>query len=47
MAIPQASAVVLLGQVDHGKSTIVGRLLADTFTLPEGAIQELERCVAR
>lgn len=38
-----SSALVLLGHVDHGKSTIVGRLLADTGTLPPGKIEELER----
>ena len=40
-------ALVLLGQVDHGKSTIVGRLLADTHTLPPGAVEELERVSRR
>ncbi|MGH9349529.1 MAG: adenylyl-sulfate kinase [Vicinamibacterales bacterium] len=39
----RTSALVLLGHVDHGKSTIVGRLLADTGTLPEGKVEELER----
>ena len=35
--------VVVVGHVDHGKSTVIGRLLADTGSLPEGklaAIQE-------
>jgi bifunctional enzyme CysN/CysC len=39
----RTSALVLLGHVDHGKSTIVGRLLAETGTLPEGKLEELER----
>ena len=28
--------VVIVGHVDHGKSTVVGRLLADTGALPQG-----------
>ncbi len=31
--------IVIVGHVDHGKSTIVGRLLADTGTLPEGKLE--------
>jgi bifunctional enzyme CysN/CysC len=40
---PQATAVrvVLLGQVDHGKSTLVGRLLLDTGSLPEGKLEQI------
>ena len=34
--------IVTLGQVDHGKSTLVGRLLLDTGTLAEGKLAELE-----
>jgi len=26
--------IVIVGHVDHGKSTVVGRLLADTNALP-------------
>jgi len=37
--------VVFVGHVDHGKSTLVGRLLADTGSLPEGKLEEVrERC---
>ncbi|MDO4733065.1 MAG: adenylyl-sulfate kinase [Bacillota bacterium] len=30
--------VVMVGHVDHGKSTVIGRLLADTDSLPEGKL---------
>ncbi len=37
--------VVIVGHVDHGKSTLVGRLLADTGSLPKGKLEEIkERC---
>src|SRR6476646_10445266 len=31
--------IVVTGHVDHGKSTIVGRLLADTGSLPLGKLE--------
>ena len=31
--------IVVTGHVDHGKSTIVGRLLADTGSLPQGKLE--------
>jgi bifunctional enzyme CysN/CysC len=31
--------IVVTGHVDHGKSTVVGRLLADTGSLPEGKLE--------
>ena len=43
----QIAGIVLLGHVDHGKSTIVGRLLAETGTLSAAAIPELERVSRR
>jgi bifunctional enzyme CysN/CysC len=33
--------IVIVGHVDHGKSTIVGRLLADTGSLPEGKLEQV------
>jgi bifunctional enzyme CysN/CysC len=34
--------VVIVGHVDHGKSTLIGRLLYDTDSLPEGKVEEIE-----
>jgi len=31
--------IVVIGHVDHGKSTVIGRLLADTNSLPEGKLE--------
>jgi len=37
--------VVIVGHVDHGKSTLIGRLLADTGSLPEGKLEAVkENC---
>lgn len=37
--------IVFVGHVDHGKSTIIGRLLADTGSLPKGKLESVrERC---
>jgi len=33
--------VVIVGHVDHGKSTLIGRLLYDTKSLPDGKYEEL------
>ena len=32
----QRMNIVIVGHVDHGKSTVIGRLLADTHSLPDG-----------
>ena len=34
--------IVIGGHVDHGKSTIIGRLLADTGSLPEGKLEQVK-----
>jgi bifunctional enzyme CysN/CysC len=39
---PQLS-IVVVGHVDHGKSTVVGRLLADTGSLPEGKLEAVRK----
>lgn len=39
--------VVITGHVDHGKSTVLGRLLADTGSLPEGRIEQVRENCAR
>jgi bifunctional enzyme CysN/CysC len=35
--------IVIVGHVDHGKSTVVGRLLADTNSLPEGKLDAVRK----
>jgi len=35
--------IVVVGHVDHGKSTVIGRLLYDTKSLPEGAIERVKK----
>ena len=39
--------IVILGHVDHGKSTLVGRLLHDTGSLPEGRLEQLQLAARR
>ncbi|HZL60565.1 MAG TPA: adenylyl-sulfate kinase [Stellaceae bacterium] len=34
--------IAVVGHVDHGKSTLIGRLLHETGSLPEGKLAELE-----
>jgi bifunctional enzyme CysN/CysC len=38
--------VVVVGHVDHGKSTFVGRLLADTDSLPNGKLEQVRAACA-
>jgi bifunctional enzyme CysN/CysC len=37
----QRMNIVIVGHVDHGKSTVIGRLLADTQSLPEGKLEQV------
>jgi bifunctional enzyme CysN/CysC len=39
--------IVVVGHVDHGKSTLVGRLLHETGSLPEGKLEMLKAVSAR
>ena len=38
--------VVFVGHVDHGKSTLIGRILHDTGSLPEGKIDQIKQACA-
>ena len=38
--------VVVVGHVDHGKSTVIGRLMADTGSLPEGKLDQVKAMCA-
>ncbi|MDC7218996.1 MAG: GTP-binding protein [Spirochaetales bacterium] len=35
--------IVITGHVDHGKSTVIGRMLADTGSLPEGKLESVKK----
>jgi bifunctional enzyme CysN/CysC len=39
--------IVIVGHVDHGKSTFVGRLFYDTGSLPEGKLEQLQNAAER
>lgn len=41
--IDQTLKIVIVGHVDHGKSTLVGRLLHDTDSLPVGKVETLRK----
>lgn len=34
--------IVVVGHVDHGKSTVIGRLLYDTKSIPEGKVESIK-----
>lgn len=39
--------LVVVGHVDHGKSTVIGRLMADTGSLPEGKLEQVKATCAK
>jgi bifunctional enzyme CysN/CysC len=38
--------IVFVGHVDHGKSTLIGRILTETGSLPDGKIESLRKACA-
>ena len=42
----ESKCVVFVGHVDHGKSTLIGRILHDTDSLPEGKIEHVKKACA-
>jgi bifunctional enzyme CysN/CysC len=43
--IRETLSIVVVGHVDHGKSSVIGRLLADTRSLPLGKLEQVQaRC---
>lgn len=42
-----ALKIVVIGHVDHGKSTVVGRLLHETGSLPDGKLDAIRQMSAR
>ena len=47
MSDNRALPIVIAGHVDHGKSTLIGRLLHDTNALPEGKLAALQEASRR
>jgi bifunctional enzyme CysN/CysC len=40
--------IVIVGHVDHGKSTLIGRLFYDTDSLPDGKVEQIKQsCIKR
>ena len=46
MSDEQRLKVVFVGHVDHGKSTLIGRILHDTGSLPEGKVAAIQQACA-
>jgi bifunctional enzyme CysN/CysC len=46
-AFTEQLKIVIVGHVDHGKSTFVGRLFHDTGSLPEGRLEQLRKAAER
>ncbi len=47
LSTPATLKIVIVGHVDHGKSTLVGRLLHETDSLPEGKVDSLREVCAK
>src|SRR3982751_2093074 len=47
VAVRPQVPIVIVGHVDHGKSTLVGRLLHETGSLPDGKLEMLRAVSAR
>jgi bifunctional enzyme CysN/CysC len=43
----QPLKIVIVGHVDHGKSTLIGRLFHDTDSLPEGRMEAIQKMCER
>ncbi|MDG2244126.1 MAG: adenylyl-sulfate kinase [Rhodospirillaceae bacterium] len=43
----RAFPIVIVGHIDHGKSTLIGRMLHDTNSLPTGKVKELQSSCER
>jgi bifunctional enzyme CysN/CysC len=43
----QALKIVIVGHVDHGKSTLIGRLFHDTDSLPDGRMEAIQKMCER
>jgi bifunctional enzyme CysN/CysC len=46
-AAPEQTRIVVVGHVDHGKSTLIGRLLHDVGALPPGKVEAVEEMCRR
>jgi sulfate adenylyltransferase large subunit len=46
MSSRESLNIVVVGHVDHGKSTLIGRLLYDTNSLSQGAIEKVKKISA-
>ena len=42
MNLREQMNIVIVGHVDHGKSTVIGRLFADTNSLPDGKLESIK-----
>jgi bifunctional enzyme CysN/CysC len=47
LAVQPDLNIVILGHVDHGKSTLIGRLLHDTGSLEDGKLEQIKASSAR